>query len=79
MTEIREEDFIQAEDVRLKEFADYIRESRLSSYTIAKGCRIAWKTVVKALNGLPVRGSTESRIRFFIESNRKGGGNGADS
>lgn len=79
MTEIKESDFIRAEEARLKAFSDYIKGSGLSAYAIARGCRIAWKTVIKAVNCVPVHGSTESRIRLFIERNAGGTGNGADT
>lgn len=69
--EIREIDFIGAEDARLKELAEYIRASGLSAYAIAKGCRISWRTVNNAMNGIPVRGCTESRIRLYIDKNRR--------
>lgn len=69
--EISENDFIRAEDERLRALSDYIRESGLSVYAIAKGCRISWKTVAKAIACVPVHGSTESRIRLFIERNKK--------
>lgn len=79
MTEIKESEFIRAEDARLKALSDYIRGSGLSPYAIAKGCRIAWKTVMKAVNCVPVHGSTESRIRLFIERSRGGKENGSDT
>lgn len=73
MTEIKESDFIMAEDARLKALSDYIKGSGLSVYAIARGCRISWKTVQKAANCVPVHGSTESRIRLFIERSRTDG------
>lgn len=73
MTEIKESDFIRAEDARLKALSDYIKGSGLSVYAIARGCRISWKTVQKAANCVPVHGSTESRIRLFIERSRTDG------
>ena len=74
MTEIKESDFIRAEDARLKALSDYIRGSGLSLYKIAAGCRISWRTVKKAVDCVPVHGSTESRIRLFIERSRNGNG-----
>lgn len=76
--EISENDFIRAEDDRLRALSDYIRGSGLSVYAIAKGCRISWKTVAKAIACVPVHGSTESRIRLFIERSRGGGDHGTD-
>lgn len=73
MTEIKESDFIRAEDARLKALSDYIKGSGLSVYAIARGCRISWKTVQKAASCVPVHGSTESRIRLFIERSRTDG------
>ena len=72
MVEIKENDFIRAEDARLKALSDYIRGSGLSLYAIAAGCRISWRTVKKAVDCVPVHGSTESRIRLFIERNGNG-------
>lgn len=77
MTEIKESEFIRAEDARLKALSDYIRGSGLSLYAIAAGCRISWRTVKKAVDCVPVHGSTESRIRLFIERNG-GGEDGTD-
>lgn len=68
---IEESDFIRAEDNRLRELAEYIKRSGLSIYDIAKGCRMSWRTVRNAAQCLPVHGSTESRIRFYIETRRK--------
>lgn len=72
MVEVKEDEFIMEDDARMRDLSDCIKRSGLSVYQIANGCRIAWKTVKKAVNCCPVHSSTESRIRLFIERNKNG-------
>lgn len=75
MDEITDAEFAQADMERLREFAILIHDSGLSVYEIAKGCRMAWKTVKRAVMCLPVHSQSEARIRYYIETARKRGQN----
>lgn len=67
MKEITEHEFDEACRDGLSELAGLIKGSGLSLYEIAKGCRIAWKTVKKVACSSPVRACTEARIRYYVE------------
>lgn len=64
---ITEAEFIANEDKMLIDFAMLIRESGISLYEIAKACKLSWETVKAAANGVPVKFSTQCRIRLYIE------------
>ena len=64
---ITEAEFIAYEDKALMDFAQYIRDSGLSLYEIAKGCNLSWETVKAASNGVPLKHSSQCRIRMYIE------------
>lgn len=66
MDEITDAEFAQADMERLREFARLIHDSGLSVYEIAKGCRMAWKTVKRAAVCRPVHAHSEARIRHYI-------------
>ena len=62
-----EAEFMAYEDKVLTDFAREINDSGLSLYEIAKGCRLSWETVKAAANAIPVKFSTQCRIRMYIE------------
>lgn len=64
---ITEAEFIAYEDKVLMDFARLIRESGISTYEIAKACNLSWETVKAAANGVPVKHSTQCRIKMYIE------------
>ena len=64
---ITEAEFIAYEDKALMDFASLIRNSGLSLYEIAKGCNLSWETVKAAANGVPLKHSSQCRIRMYIE------------
>lgn len=64
---ITEAEFMAQEDKELMAFAQLIRESGVSLYEIAKACNLSWETVKAASNGVPVKFSTQCRIRMYIE------------
>ena len=64
---ITEEEFIAYEDKVLNDFADLIRGSGVSLYEIAKACNLSWETVKAAASGVPLKHSSQCRIRMFIE------------
>jgi hypothetical protein len=59
--------FMAYEDKVLTDFAREINDSGISLYEIAKGCRLSWETVKAAANAIPVKFSTQCRIRMYIE------------
>ena len=64
---ITEAEFIANEDKELMDFARLILDSGISLYEIAKACKLSWETVKAAANGVPVKFSTQCRIRLYIE------------
>lgn len=66
-TRITEAEFIAYEDMQLASFAREIRESGISLYEIAKECNLSWETVKAAANAVPVKFSTQCRIKMYIE------------
>lgn len=63
---ITEAEFMAYEDKVLTDFAREIHDSGISLYEIAKGCRLSWETVKAAANAVPVKFSTQCRIRMYI-------------
>lgn len=70
---ITEAEFIAYEDKALMDFAKIIRESGISTYEIAKACNLSWETVKAAANGVPVKHSTQCRIKMYIEKKQEYG------
>lgn len=64
---LTEAEFCAYEDRVLADFARMIRDSGASLYEIAKGCGLTWETVKAAANALPVKFSTQCRIRLYLE------------
>ena len=64
---ITEAEFIAYEDKTLNDFAQLIRDSGVSLYEIAKGCNLSWETVKAASTGVPLKFSSQCRIRMYIE------------
>lgn len=64
---ITEAEFMAHEDKELMDFARLISASGVSLYEIAKACNLSWETVKAAANGVPVKFSTQCRIRLYIE------------
>lgn len=64
---ITEAEFIANEDQVLMDFARLILDSGISLYEIAKACKLSWETVKAASTGVPVKFSTQCRIRLYIE------------
>lgn len=67
---ITETEFLAYEDRCLAEFAREITDSGISLYEIAKGCNLSWETVKAAANAVPVKYSTQCRIKLYIEKKR---------
>ena len=74
-TIITEAEFLAYEDRNLAEFAREITESGISLYEIAKACNLSWETVKAAANAVPVKYSTQCRIKLYIETKKRNGNN----
>ena len=68
---ITEAEFTAYEDMQLALFAKMIRESGISLYEIAHACNLSWETVKAAANAVPVKFSTQCRIKMYIEQKQK--------
>ena len=68
---ITEAEFIAYEDMQLAQFAREIHESGISLYEIAQACNLSWETVKAAANAVPVKFSTQCRIKMYLEYKRK--------
>lgn len=68
---ITEAEFLAYEDMQLASFAKEIVDSGLSLYEIAQACNLTWETVKAAANAVPVKFSTQCRIKMYLEYKRK--------
>ena len=64
---ISENEFIAYEDAQLANFAKEIVDSGISLYEIAHACNLSWETVKAAANAVPVKFSTQCRIKMYLE------------
>ena len=64
---ITEAEFIAYEDMQLALFAKEIVDSGISLYEIAHACNISWEVVKAAASAMPVRFSTQCRIKMYLE------------
>jgi hypothetical protein len=64
---IPEAELIAYEDKTLADFAREIRESGISLYEIAHSCGLSWETVKAAASAVPVKFSSQCRIKYYIE------------
>jgi hypothetical protein len=62
-----EAEFVAYEDMQLATFAKEIAESGISLYEIAHACNLSWETVKAAANAVPVKFSTQCRIKMYID------------
>lgn len=68
---ITENEFIAYEDAQLANFAKEIVDSGISLYEIANMCNLSWETVKAAANAVPVKFSTQCRIKMYLEYKQK--------
>lgn len=66
-----EAEFIAFEDRELADFAKMIHDSGISLYEIAQGCNLNWETVKAAANAVPVKFSTQCRIKYYINKKKR--------
>ena len=76
MVQVTEAEYIRNEQERRSAFAALIRDCGISVYELAKGTRIKYDTLLRALRGETIRPENEGRIRFYI--NKKNNGNNQD-
>ena len=66
MVQVTEAEYIRNEQARLDAFADLIRNCGISVYELAKGTRIKYDTLLRALRGQSIRPENEARVRLYI-------------
>ena len=66
MVQVTEAEYIRNEQARLDAFAALIRNCGISVYELAKGTRIKYDTLLRALRGQSIRPENEARVRFYI-------------
>ncbi len=72
MVQVTEAEYIRNEQARLEAFAALIRNCGISVYELAKGTRIKYDTLLRALRGQSIRPENEARIRFYINIKNNG-------
>ena len=72
MVQVSEAEYIRNEQARLDAFADLIRNCGISVYELAKGTRIKYDTLLRALRGQSIRPENEARVRFYINIKNNG-------
>lgn len=66
MVQVSEQAYYENEQARLESLAQYIRDSGITLYEIAKGARIKYDTLLRVLRKKVIRPDTEARIRYYI-------------
>ena len=66
MVQVSEQAYYDNEQARLESLAQYIRDSGITLYEIAKGARIKYDTLLRVLRKKVIRPDTEARIRYYI-------------
>lgn len=66
METVSELDYIANERRRLEGIAQLITDCGISLYEIAKGTRIKYDTLLRALRRQSIRPENEARIRYYI-------------
>ena len=72
MIQVPEREYMRNEAERLSAFAQLIRGCGISVYEIAKGTRIKYDTLLRALRGKSIRSDLEARVRFYINIKNNG-------
>lgn len=75
MIQVSEAEFVRNERERLDGLAQMIRECGITVYEIAKGSRVKYDTILRALRKQPIRSETEARIRHYIKIKNSHNGN----
>ena len=72
MVQVTEAEYVRNEQARLEAFAALIRDCGISVYELAKGTRIKYDTLLRALRGQTIRPENEGRIRYYIMRKNNG-------
>lgn len=67
MVEVSEQAYMQNEQARLDDLAMLIRECGITVYELAKGTRVKYETILRALRRKSIRPENEARIRLYIK------------
>ena len=67
MVQVSEQEYIANEQKRLEDFAALIRGCGITLYEIAKGSRVKYDTLLRALRRQTIRPENEARIRLYIK------------
>ena len=67
MVQVSEQAYFENEQSRLDDLARLISGCGITLYEIAKGTRIKYDTLLRALRKKPIRPDTEARIRYYIK------------
>ena len=67
MVQVSEQEYIANEQKRLEDFAALIRGCGITLYEIAKGSRVKYDTLLRALRRQPIRPENEARIRLYVQ------------
>ena len=73
MVQVSEQEYIANEQKRLEDFAALIRGCGITLYEIAKGSRIKYDTLLRAMRRQPIRPENEARIRLYINIRKDNG------
>lgn len=72
MIEVSEQAYMQNEQARLDDLAMLIRECGITVYELAKGTRVKYETILRALRRKSIRPENEARIRLYIKIKNDG-------
>ena len=67
MVQVSEQEYIANEQKRLEDFAALIRGCGITPYEIAKGSRVKYDTLLRAMRRQPIRPENEARIRLYVQ------------
>ena len=76
VVQVSEQAYFENEQSRLDDLARLISGCGITLYEIAKGTRIKYDTLLRALRKKPIRPDTEARIRLYIKIKQNGGNEG---
>lgn len=72
MVQVDEKVYVANEQKRLEDFAALIRGCGITLYEIAKGSRVKYDTILRALRRQVIRPENEARIRLYIKIRKDG-------
>lgn len=72
MIQVDEREYMQSWKKHLDDFALLISQSGITLYEIAKGARVKYDTLLRALRRNAIRPENEDRIRYYINKRNNG-------